>query len=359
MERTRKFRLTSFVAVIVVISVLVWHTTPTAPRPIAAQEVSCPDFVNRALATASKLCDATTKRNQACYGNTLASAQARPGATIKFTTPGDIAELGDLQGITLTGYDANAGTWGIAMMRIQANLPDTGVGQNVTVLVFGDTQLQNASSGKPMQAFYFRTGVGAPGCHEMPQDGVLLKTPAGSQKVQLVANGVQLSVGSTVFLQAKSTRPLPGVLSATSIAATPAGTKGATAGTLFVHTLKGSVDVTSNGKTQTVDAGMETSVDFDEDWQPVSEPDAPETDTFSVDEQTIEVLDQADVSGEATAQPEEIGTPGNEPGQESATVEPGNEEPATVEPGQEPTVEPGGAEQPTPEPGGNPGGSGG
>src|SRR5262245_25758972 len=251
MHKSRK--VAPLITMLTVICVLIWHGVPASPRAISAQGANCPDLVNKAMATASKLCDAATKRNQACYGNTLASAEGRPGTSIKFNSPGDIVELADLQMMTLTGYDANTGTWGIAMMRIQADLPDTGVGQNVTVLVFGDTQIQNASSGKPMQAFYFRTGMGAPGCHEMPQDGVLLKTPGVNRKVQLAANGVVLNAGSTVFLQARSSRPLPNrPLSATGTNIAPGGTKGAATGQLIVHTIKGSVDVTANGRTQTV-----------------------------------------------------------------------------------------------------------
>ena len=48
--------------------------------------------------------------------------------------------------------NASTGAWGVALMRIQANLPDTLPGQNVTMLIFGDVQIQNAggeSSGGP------------------------------------------------------------------------------------------------------------------------------------------------------------------------------------------------------------------
>jgi hypothetical protein len=370
MQRTR--RVAPLFGILMTVCVLIWFNPPTAPRPISAQAASCPEFVSKAMTTASQLCDSATKRNQACYGNTLASAQARPGTTIKFTTPGDIVELADLQTMTLTGYDSSAGTWGIAMMRVQADLPDTGVGQNVTILVFGDTEIQNASSDRPMQAFYFRTGMGAPGCHQMPQDGVLLKTPSGGRKVQLVANGVQLNIGSTVFLQARSSRPLPtGPRSATLV--TPSSTTGAPTGQLVVHTIKGSVDVTANGRTQIVNEGMQNTVELNDNLEPVGEPATPEANEVTFDDDTIKVLDDVDVPGEATAEPEAVGTATEEIGTgEPATLEPTEEatvDPgvlptgeaggeATIAPGDQPTVEPG-PEQPTTEPGGDSGGTGG
>ena len=36
------------------------------------------------------------------------------------------------------------GEWGVSLMQLQANLPDTLPGQNVTVLLFGDVTLQPA-----------------------------------------------------------------------------------------------------------------------------------------------------------------------------------------------------------------------
>jgi hypothetical protein len=322
-----RYKIASLTTIFMLVAVLVWAGSTVGPHNVMAQGASCPDIVKKALDTANRLCDGA-KRNQACYGNVQASAEARPGASIKFTAPGDIAQLADIQAIGLAGYDASGGTWGVALMRIQpSNLPDTAAGQDVTVLVFGDTQLQNASGG-PMQAFYFRTGVGAPACKEMPPDGVLLKTPAGSQKVQLVVNGVQLNVGSEVFLQARSDKPLPSNLSpATASAATPAGSKRTAIAKLVIHTIKGSVDVTANGKTQTVSAGMESSVDIGEDWEAVDAPAEAHPDELTYDPHLITVLEDVEVPGPGTAEPE-------------ATVEP---EQPTVEPSETPPGDNGGS----------------
>ncbi len=370
MQIYRKIRLSSLVLVVAFIVVLGLRTS--GPSTVAAQGANCPDVVKKALDLTNKLCDGT-KRNQACYGNAMVSAEASPGSSVKFSVPGDVADLANLQAIRLTGYDPNAGTWGVALMRVQGNLPDTAVGQNVTVMLFGDTELQNASGGNPMQAFYFRTGVGAPGCREMPQDGVLLKTPQGDQKVQLVANGVQLSIGSTVFLQDKSAKPLPArVSSPAPKTLVPSATQKVASSKLVIHTIKGSVTVTANGKTETVNTGMETSVDISDDWEAVDEPAAPQPDQESdyINTEIIDTLNEIDVPGEGTAVPEEIGTAAApEQGTAAAPEEIGTpaapeegtaaapEEMATPESnqGESPTTEPGGSqEQPTPEPPQNP-----
>ena len=54
----------------------------------------------------------------------------------------------------------------------------------------------------PMQAFYLSTGIGAPACNEMPENGLLVQTPKGVGEINLLVNEVEISMGSTVFLSA-------------------------------------------------------------------------------------------------------------------------------------------------------------
>jgi hypothetical protein len=54
----------------------------------------------------------------------------------------------------------------------------------------------------PMQAFYLSTGIGAPACNEMPENGLLIQTPKGVGEINLLVNEVEISMGSTVFLSA-------------------------------------------------------------------------------------------------------------------------------------------------------------
>jgi hypothetical protein len=82
--------------------------------------------------------------NQACYGHDLLVADARPGANpFTFVTEGDIEDLAKLHSLRLSGLDENAGTWGVAVMQLRASLPASRP-EHVTLLAFGDVQIQNA-----------------------------------------------------------------------------------------------------------------------------------------------------------------------------------------------------------------------
>ncbi len=179
-----------------------------APTVLAAQDNICPQIVEQALSTADSFC-ASTGRNQACYGNILLTAQPQPDVTeFHFDTSGDIENVANIQQMTLSPMDVTSGNWGVVVMRLQANLPDTLPGQNVTFLLFGDVQVTNAVSGDnaaeltPMQAFYLKTGGGDAQCAEAPESGMLVQTPQGVGQVQFSVNGVDVQMGSTVFFQA-------------------------------------------------------------------------------------------------------------------------------------------------------------
>lgn len=109
---------------------------------VSAQSDECPMIVQDILMTVGDVCDATG-RNQVCYGNVAITAEGRNDA-FRLDTVGDVANLSDMQSLSLSPYDEEAGIWGVALMRLQANLPDTLPGQNVTMLAFGDVSLTNA-----------------------------------------------------------------------------------------------------------------------------------------------------------------------------------------------------------------------
>jgi hypothetical protein len=118
---------------------------------IAVQNAAdnCPDIVRIALENANNQC-ADIGRNQVCYGN--ASLQANPQdhiTSFNFSQPGDIESVTSLKSIRLSQFDQELEQWGIALMRIQANVPDTLPGQNVTFLLFGDVELTNAVTDDP------------------------------------------------------------------------------------------------------------------------------------------------------------------------------------------------------------------
>ncbi len=259
------------------------QNNPVGAAVSFAQDKICPDVVKAALAATSKDC-AKTGRNQMCYGNNSIQAEAQGDASnFTFSAPGNIVDVAKVRKLTLGPLNTTDKTWGIALLRIQANLPDTVKGQNVTMLMFGDVTMTggpsgdgqsagtpaatesaatqaatqaataSAASANPMQAFYFRTGVGDPACDEAPRDGILVQTPKGSKtKITLTVDGAQLELGSTAFLQAQA------------------------GGELTVSTLEGAVGVTSGGKTETATAGNRVRVPVDAHLVASGPPSPPE-----------------------------------------------------------------------------------
>lgn len=110
----------------------------------AAQDPICTEIVDRALTAVQDAC-ASTARNQACYGYVSIQAVPRFGTLeFAFDTQGDVANVVDIESMRLRPYDPVDKTWGVSLMQIQADLPDALPGQNVTMLLFGDTEITNA-----------------------------------------------------------------------------------------------------------------------------------------------------------------------------------------------------------------------
>lgn len=223
---------------------------------LAAQDASCPALIEQALAAVQDAC-AETGRNQACYGNIALEAIPQDGvSTFNFEQQGDLVDIADLRSLELSSLDEVLGQWGIALMKLQANLPESLPGQNVTFLLFGDVEIESAvepgdESLTPMQAFSFRTGLGSTTCAEAPADGILIQTPEGAGKVNLRANGVDIELGSTAYLTAQ-----PGQF-------------------MTVSVVEGQGTVTSDGVSVEVPAGMQTSIPLDEDLNADGEPSEP------------------------------------------------------------------------------------
>lgn len=118
---------------------------------IVAQAGQCTNAIETALATAEAACTGLG-RNQACFGNISLTATAQPDAQqFEFISVGDIVDVAAIQSLELAGFDSETGSWGVVLMQLQANLPGTLPGQNVTVLLFGDTTLRNAAESTAQQ----------------------------------------------------------------------------------------------------------------------------------------------------------------------------------------------------------------
>jgi hypothetical protein len=172
-------------------------TTTSTATPTQSATLSCEDIVTHALLVLQNTCD-KLDRNSACYGNnTIVSDLADTAQS--FQQPGDKVPLKIVRRLATSPLDTTSGTWGLSLIKAQANLPDTLPGQNITFLIYGDTRLQNPD-GK-MQAFYFSTGLGASTCAAAPKEALLIRSPDHT-KVTFTANGVIVSIASTVMLQA-------------------------------------------------------------------------------------------------------------------------------------------------------------
>jgi hypothetical protein len=228
----------------------------------AAQEAeTCPAIVETALQSLDALCQGAA-RNQACYGHRMLMAEAQPDVTdFQFDTPGDITPVSTIRALHLQALDEADSAWGVALLRLQANLPDTLPGQNVTVLLFGDVTLRAAEDAGglvPMQAFYFRSGMGDSQCTEVPESGILIQSPGEGGPVELTINDVSVELGSTAFLQSNAENGM----------------------TLFL--LEGQARVTAFEVEQVVPAGTKLTIPVDEDMHAAGPPSAMEV--FAADE---------------------------------------------------------------------------
>jgi len=174
---------------------------------VIAQADACPALVTEALEAVDTFCE-DTGRNQACYGNVQLEAEPNTGvADFAFEQVGDIVDVNEILTLQLSAMDVGNDIWGVALMRLQADIPDTLPGQNVTFIMFGDVTIENAADEEqnPMQVFFLRTGVGDAACDEAPESGLLIQTPEGVEEVAFNVNGVDVAVGSTVLFQTEAT----------------------------------------------------------------------------------------------------------------------------------------------------------
>jgi len=314
---------------------------------------TCPTIIEDALNAVGNNCGGLD-RNSACYGNNLVEARFTEAlGNDFFSRPADRSPISSISTISTTPLETALGEWGIALLSIQANLPDTLPGQNAVFMLLGETELENAvdpqdtyipgaiisvtpsmgvdlhyqpdlnaeivgniaggttvsadaitadgewlrvtvgenfgwvltslvtttddlstlgvigpNTRTPMQAFYL-TGVAGDnlGCTQAPPNGLLIQTPEGVGHINLRANDVDISLGSTAYLQA------------------------APRGELSVNVLQGQGEVRAFGRTVVVPAGSRVAIPLNEDMEAVGAPEDPEPyDLSLLDELPIEVL---------------------------------------------------------------------
>jgi|GEM_PF-2566575 hypothetical protein len=164
----------------------------------SAAQGSCAPFVQQALGMAGSSCG-TVPLNAACYGFYQVNATA--STPITFAQPADIVDLAMLQNLTTFGYNPGANTWGIAVLRLQANIPNTLPGQAVSMVLLGDAALANGTAGS--SAFVVTTGIGQPSCQQIPPASITVQGPQNLH-VNLNVNGADIGFGSSVNIRQTS-----------------------------------------------------------------------------------------------------------------------------------------------------------
>lgn len=206
---------------------LVCACSPVQPSPVSQQQITqppattveptkvaavpspapipCDQIVNSITERVDALCS-NLGRNQACYGSNRVNARfVSDNPLSQFNSSGDIVNLSELSGISASPYDSITQDWGIALIKAQANLPDTLPGQNVLIMLIGDTEVSNMTP--DLQAVTFRTGVGRTECTAVPPSAVLVQSPEGTL-VTMNINGADITMGSTLLFTAEAENDL-------------------------------------------------------------------------------------------------------------------------------------------------------
>jgi len=209
--------------------------------------LTCQEIIERAILLAEDVCSGLDS-NQACYGNQTVFADFVPDYTGQFNMVGDLVEVDKLTRIVASPLKYEEQIWGIAFLKLQANLPGTLPGQNVTFLVFGDTVLENNSQN--MTTFYFTTGLTGINCEQVDYDGLFVSMPDGSG-ISFRSNGVDVVLQGGAILQAQPE------------------------GDMSIAMLSGSSELSSNGQTVSLNAGNFSTIPMSGNLEPsgpISEP---------------------------------------------------------------------------------------
>ena len=154
------------------------------------KDTNCQVLIEKAIQASDSFCSRIGS-NKACYGNNTINADLKPGTTQKFSERGDIVDVDNVRRISASPIKLDSNEWGIAFLRVIANLPRSLPGQTVTMIVFGNTTLDNESGN--LESFYFSSELGRIVCEKVPTDGIMISVPDGDG-VKFVVNGAELTL---------------------------------------------------------------------------------------------------------------------------------------------------------------------
>src|SRR6266540_880978 len=217
---------------------------------LAERNASCRVLIDKAIQASGSYCGETNS-NHVCYGNTTIKAELVPDATQRFSERGDIVPVNELRRLSAAPLNLTNNEWGIAVFKVIANLPRSLPGETVTMIVFGNTTLDNKSGN--LESFYFYSELGQIACEAVPFDGLMITSPNGSG-IRLNVNGSELTLMGSASLKAVKN------------------------GDMEVSLLSGSSRIVSNGQEQYFGAGQKVRVGLggEDGVQSISGPSAPE-----------------------------------------------------------------------------------
>lgn len=196
--------------------------------------VTCQELIDRAMQASGDSCDRLGS-NQVCYGNNTLLAELIAGTASRFSQRGDMVSVAALRRLAASPLSLASEEWGIAVFKVMANLPRSLPGETITMVVFGNTTLDNPNNN--LQTFYFSSSLGQIVCDQVPFDGLMITMPDGTG-VSFVINGVEMTLMGNASITATQN------------------------GSMEVSMFSGSASVAVNGHYQIVTAGQSTRMDM-------------------------------------------------------------------------------------------------
>jgi len=175
-------------------------TTVFLPLVFGPRQSNPPQASPYAVALSKALADcAGTTLNQVCY--------ARGSVTLvgggPLTTPGQVATLDGVSGLTLVSPDVSH--WSVALVRLAADSPTPDLG--LTLLAFGNVEIRNltlfhaaAANGDVAPALSFSSSP-VPG-QDPVTGGIIVYNPSHEEPLSISLNGADLTLASSAVIGA-------------------------------------------------------------------------------------------------------------------------------------------------------------
>jgi hypothetical protein len=112
---------------------------------------TCSTFIQEAIRVVGENCG-LLDRNSACYGyQSVRASFVQPQPEGFFASPNARSPLNLISSIATSPMQLALNQWGISLLSVQANLPETLPGQSVVFMLLGDSEIENAVA--PEQAW--------------------------------------------------------------------------------------------------------------------------------------------------------------------------------------------------------------